>query len=324
MKLNDFNAALTAKRLNESALKQFGQHIDFENFTLEELYDARNKLRTVVHQLEQTSQYNEIFENEEYQKTKLFLSVLNAAINERSDALHLTNKEKEVIKRVAEGKIEMSSLPKLLQEKAKSKAQQKFMGMVYAAKKGERPVSKEVEKAAKGMSKKAAKDFAKTKHKGLPKKVSESILREGEEEKASLIMATRDMVDRITGWMEDCASMQAEQMLDLTDSIRYELGADMAAKFERVVKPALAAIYDSLDLNRKQLTVGVSMLTGEEHAMMGEQPDTDEDESIELGPDDADIEEPSDEFGASEAATGGSPTGRETRESREYRTLKKK
>jgi len=57
-------------------------------------------------------------------------------------------------------------------EKAKSKAQQKFMGMVHAAKKGEKPASKEVAKAAKGMSKKDAKDYASTKHKGLPNKVA--------------------------------------------------------------------------------------------------------------------------------------------------------
>ena len=57
---------------------------------------------------------------------------------------------------------------------AKSKAQQKFMGMVHAAKKGEKPASKEVAKAAKGMSGKAAKDFAGTKHKGLPEKVKKS------------------------------------------------------------------------------------------------------------------------------------------------------
>jgi len=61
-----------------------------------------------------------------------------------------------------------------LQERAKSKAQQKFMGMVYAAKKGEKPASKEVAKVAKGMSKSAAEDFAKTKHKGLPQHVNES------------------------------------------------------------------------------------------------------------------------------------------------------
>ena len=56
-------------------------------------------------------------------------------------------------------------------EKAVSKAQQKFMGMVHAAQKGEKPASKEVAKVAKSMPKKAAKDFAKTKHKGLPEKV---------------------------------------------------------------------------------------------------------------------------------------------------------
>lgn len=58
-------------------------------------------------------------------------------------------------------------------EKAKSKAQQKFMGMVHAAQKGEKPASKEVAKVAKSMGKKDAKDFASTKHKGLPDKVSE-------------------------------------------------------------------------------------------------------------------------------------------------------
>lgn len=53
-------------------------------------------------------------------------------------------------------------------EKAVSKAQQKFMGMVYATKKGEKPASPEVAAAAEGMTKKEAKKFAKTKHEGLP------------------------------------------------------------------------------------------------------------------------------------------------------------
>ena len=57
-----------------------------------------------------------------------------------------------------------------LSEKSLSRAQQRFMGMVYAAKKGETSASPEVAKAASGMSKKSAKDFAGTKHKGLPEK----------------------------------------------------------------------------------------------------------------------------------------------------------
>ena len=54
---------------------------------------------------------------------------------------------------------------------AVSKAQQRFMGMVRATQKGEMEnPSQEVLDAAKSMKKKDAKDFASTKHKGLPEK----------------------------------------------------------------------------------------------------------------------------------------------------------
>ena len=65
---------------------------------------------------------------------------------------------------------------------AKSQAQQKFMGIVHAIQKGEADpsdYSKDAQDAAKSMKKSDAKDFASTKHKGLPKKVnSESKLKE--------------------------------------------------------------------------------------------------------------------------------------------------
>lgn len=64
-----------------------------------------------------------------------------------------------------------------LEEKAVSKNQQQFMGMVHAYKKGEmKDAPASVKKAAKGMTKKAAKDFASTKHKGLPTRVDESVV----------------------------------------------------------------------------------------------------------------------------------------------------
>ena len=66
-----------------------------------------------------------------------------------------------------------------LTEKAKSRAQQQFMGMVYARKKGKMKkgeASPEVEAAAKGMTKKEARKFAKTKHKGPPEKVTEEMV----------------------------------------------------------------------------------------------------------------------------------------------------
>ena len=59
---------------------------------------------------------------------------------------------------------------------ATSKAQQRFMGMVHAvqAKKMKAP-SKEIAEAAKDMSPQDAKDFAKTKHTGLPEHVKKAV-----------------------------------------------------------------------------------------------------------------------------------------------------
>ena len=61
----------------------------------------------------------------------------------------------------------------VIAEKAVSKKQQKFMGMVRAAQKGEGASSPEVAKVASSMKKKDVKDFASTKHKGLPEKKKE-------------------------------------------------------------------------------------------------------------------------------------------------------
>jgi hypothetical protein len=93
----------------------------------------------------------------------------------------LTKKNKNVVGLVAKEQTEIEegmSIGELgkgyIEEKSLSKAQQRFMGMVYAAKKGGTPASPEVAKAASGMSKKSAKDFAKTKHTGLPEKKEET------------------------------------------------------------------------------------------------------------------------------------------------------
>jgi hypothetical protein len=69
-------------------------------------------------------------------------------------------------------------------EKAVSKKQQRFMGMVHAAQKGEKASSPEVGKVAKSMGKKDAEDFAKTKHKGLPEKAKAKKKDESVEETA--------------------------------------------------------------------------------------------------------------------------------------------
>ncbi len=60
---------------------------------------------------------------------------------------------------------------KEIKEKAVSKKQQQFFGIVRGMQKGDIPKKGNAGKVSKEISVKDAKDFAKTKHKGLPKKV---------------------------------------------------------------------------------------------------------------------------------------------------------
>ena len=82
----------------------------------------------------------------------------------------------------------MSDLFQTIAEKAESKKQQRLMGMVRAVQKGEmKSPSETVAKLAKSMKKKDVKDFASTKHDGLPEKkeVKESAWQRKEGKKPS-------------------------------------------------------------------------------------------------------------------------------------------
>ena len=271
MNIHEISKPVTAKSLNESLAKKFGQKINLEQFTLEQLQDARNRIRTKLSQVETNESFDSVHTNESYQKSKLFLDVLNAAISEQSD----------------------------IQEKAKAKPD--FLD-----------VDKDGDK--KEPMKKALKDKKK-------KPVGEAIVKEGAEDHAELVMASKDMVDRLTGWMEDTAEMQSESMLELADAIRDEMGNEKSEAFTAAVKPSLEALYTAMEQTRIALTGGVGMLTGESEApMMGDEPamePTVDDGALDA-PLDApvDPDAPVDDFAAADAAIGGEEeAGRAKRES---------
>ena len=112
------------------------------------------------------------------------------------------------------------------------------------------------------------------------KEKNESVIKEGAEDQAELVMASKDMVNRVTSWMEDTAEMQTESMLELADAIRDEQGQQASDAFVQTVKPALESLYSALESTRESLTQGVGQLTGEAEpvADMGTDPiDTDMD-----------------------------------------------
>tara|TARA_B100000795_G_C22741652_1_gene415613 strand:- start:69 stop:974 length:906 start_codon:yes stop_codon:yes gene_type:complete len=285
MNLQEISKPVTAKSLNETLAKRFGKKINVEAFSSEQLEDARNRLRTQLSAIETTESFDKVHTSENYQKSKLFLDVVNATISERGA--------------IIEGEVPAGL--KAYQDKKKSK----------------KPVDK---KAAKDSNKKPDADGD-----GIPdwadKKDNKKNVKEGKEDEAELVMASKDMVDRVTGWMEDTAEMQTESMLELADAIRDEMGLQQSDAFVQTVKPALEAMYDVMETTRAALTQGVGMLTGEGEApidTMGAEPEVDAAPEADI---DADMEptvDADDDFAAAEAGTGGAEeAGRAKRESLE-------
>ena len=145
----------------------------------------------------------------------------------------------------------------------------------------------------------------------------ESAVKEGIENQSELILAAKDMMDKVTAFLEDLAKMKTESMLELSDRIRDEMGADKADAFAQKVKPALESAEQTLTATRTELDQAVRILTGEEISTdtMGSL-----DEPLDAAGDDLDtLNAPdSDEFAATDANAGGTePEGRQKRESRE-------
>ena len=125
-----------------------------------------------------------------------------------------------------------------LEEKAVSKKQQRFMGMVHATQKGEKAPSKEVAKVAKSMGKKDAEDFAATKHKGLPeKKKPEGKKKEKTEEAGGAGTPTassgfsygKGIYDSMNRDLED---MIAESMARLDATLNESMSVNMSTSTE--------------------------------------------------------------------------------------------
>ena len=287
MNIREIKTPITAATLNESLAKRYGTKIDISKFTLPQLEDARNKIRTMLKDIETNESFDAV-KSESYQKSKLFLDVLNQAIKEAPPIIEAP------------------------EEKMPSRAH--IMKMCKDGK-----TKAEICKMHPNCDQGKLKDMIDD----CMKEMKESVIKEGAEDNAELVMASKDMVDRVTGWMEDTAEMQTESMLELADAIRDEMGAEKSEAFTNAVKPALEAMYTAMESTREALTNGVGIVTGEGEPMdaMGAD-DPAEDPAMEPTVDaeepavDPETGEATDDFGADAAATGGEEeAGRETRES---------
>ena len=273
MKTTEIFKRADSKTINETIEKTFGQRLSLESYTLDQLEDSRNRLRTQIYQFKQNSGFNETLDNADYSRAQWMLDAINAEILERG----------EVAMESPEG-----NLP-------------------------ETQTGEEMN----------------------------TQVRESATDKASAVVTAKSMVDRVGRWIEDLAQMENDQLLELGDVIRDEMGQEQAKAFVSQVAPAIQSALATLKTTREALSSGVRALSGDEQPtdMLGAEPTDDmggdmgSDMGADLGaepsaPDELNAEEPlppEDDFAAAEPAVGGpEEAGRAKRESieRSNRLLK--
>lgn len=376
MKIEQFRHQATTEQLNDRLSKVFGSAIKLEQFTDAQLETARTSVLDKIANLEQNESFDGLSHNEDYHKQKMFLDVIDSAINDRTVEAKLQNDilvqadeiigdyidmDKEALKmnkqaviadiekRQATAQGDESSALHYAKQKVeqdfddtgaeieKSNEGNQFAQAVQKAKAAgmkagdkfkvgdkEFTLQDAEELLANTMNEKSKPDFLDVDKDGDTKepmkkaiKDKKTAVKEGAEESAQLVMASKDMVDKVTGWMEDTASMQTETMLELADAIRDEMGVEQSEAFTNSVKPSLESLYTSLEATREALTGGVAILTGEQAPdTIGADSDSEEPAMEPTTDDDADMPDQTDDFSASEPATGGEePADRSKRES---------
>ena len=312
MKTQDlFKINRQARRLNESLEKTFGKRLNLENFDLQQLQDARNKIRTQLSQVRSESGFNENLENDAYHQAHFMLDALNAEIDERE----------EIVADSSTAEIDEESADEQVDEKAPPGA--KAERMVKHVKQGYADDGKLTDKE-KGIAYATAwKQHNKDKNESVETGDNMTKLREGEIQQASAIVTAKTMVDRVGRWIEELSGMENDTLLTLGDSIRDEMGQEQAKAFISAVAPAIQQALENLKATRETLSTGMRTLTGEQQPaeMLGGDPaaeepamDIAEPDLMNAG-DDLDALGDEDDFAAAEPAAGPGEAGRAQRES---------
>ena len=77
----------SSKRLNESLAKTFGRKINLETFSVEQLEDARNKLRTQIYTARSSSNFNETVDNDTLSQAQFMHDAIVAELAERDEPI---------------------------------------------------------------------------------------------------------------------------------------------------------------------------------------------------------------------------------------------
>lgn len=137
-------------------------------------------------------------------------------------------------------------------------------------------------------------------------------------EEAKVILAAKELSDKIQGMIEDAAKMQVQDLLPIVDAMKSEIGTAEADAFAAEAEAALGNLVNTLKSSKDEYDSAIRTAQGEAPAT-----DMDMDGGMdgEIGIDDVDMSamddggDMGDEFGGDDAEVGGEePTGREMKD----------
>jgi hypothetical protein len=133
-------------------------------------------------------------------------------------------------------------------------------------------------------------------------------LYESQEDQAELLLASKDIVDRVQKAVDDLSKLRNEDLPPLLDAMRNELGSEMSEAYSAIAIPTLDGLVQSLGDGRETLAQASRVITGEEAPAEQMGAELPAEEPVEELP----AEE---EFATADVAAGAEePEGREERE----------
>ena len=293
MNISDFDHGKTKlDKINKYLEETFGFSIKKEDVTHEAIRNILQKVRIKQSEIVNESNVKDFHEHPDYAKTIMV-----------AEALAIMLKEVSPTKRKIKAKVKESKMAKKVVEH-----------------KGTTPHKHphpKVEAKQEDTKKEKVEEVKKVKEDVNPRSTTLenlSTLMEQDLDQAELVLAAKDMVDRLQKMAEDLAAMQVEDLMPLVDAMRESFGTEQANAFSASADATLAAALETIKATREQMDQSVMVLTGEGAPMNdmlgGEMPPAGD-----MG---AEMAVPAeDEFAGEEAAAGieGEPLGRIPKES---------
>jgi hypothetical protein len=288
MNISDFeDRKIKLDKINKYLQETFGFSIKKEDVTSKAIRGILQQVRAKQSAIVNESNVTDFHKHPDYAKTIMV-----------AEALAIMLKEVSPTKRKIKAKVKESKMGKKVQEH-KTVTPHKHPHTKMEAKAVKKEKIEEVKKDVN------------------PRSVTLESLRtlmEQDLDQAELVLAAKDMVDRVQKMAEDLASMQVEDLMPLVDAMRESFGTEQANAFSASVDATLGAALETIKATREQVDQSVLVLTGEGapvNDMMGG-------EAMPAG----DMGDPmaipaEDEFAGEEAAAGveGEPLGRIPKES---------